>query len=498
MRPSATLLSQAAPYISVVGIGGSILVAAIALPIGILLDSSGMVYLSTAFLAFAIPAAVGVARGRNFDPFEPINLIALAIFFGTSLRAVYLLTSESERAAFVMMGTNFENVAANAPWMLLSVVALVLGYLITPWRIPIEKFRAVRCYAVSRTRLNIAIGISVIITLVAIAMLAAREGLDISQGILSLSRKRAAVYTSDEGAVVYGVGYEAFLGQFAQYAFVLLSCVLLAGIAKKRLGTLVALVLLGALGCVTPFLVSSRSTIIIMLLSAAIAATYYGKLKAKVLVVIFLASIPLVVGMGYLRQVNHARGAVERAQGTSVLDSIIGSGNSLDFVRTSAIIDRIPSVRGYQWGWTYAALFSAPIPRAVWPEKPNPSLGPWVKRELYGKAVRNQGWPSGMIAEGYINFGTVGLIIPLFLFGALLRILYETCRPLLGVSLPVTAIYAVSIWRLGFGTIGLNFAHGMMQMLTDLAPMFLLVVIARAPLRQAVANGMARARRLPV
>ena len=103
---------------------------------------------------------------------------------------------------------------------------------------------------------------------------------------------------------------------------------------------------------------------------------------------------------------------------------------------------------------------------------------------MFGQRVRKSGWPAGMIAEAHINFGRAGIIPAMAIFGAFLRIFYESCRPFLGISLLVTVVYSVSIWRLAFGTIGLNFAHGILQTLQLTLPMLFFVLLARAPRRR--------------
>ena len=163
----------------------------------------------------------------------------------------------------------------------------------------------------------------------------------------------------------------------------------------------------------------------------------------------------------------------------SILDSTLGSGNSIDFIRTSVIIDESDKKNIKLDGSSYLAFFTGFIPRQIWPEKPNVSLGPWVKTSIYGYTAKKNGYPPGMIAEAYLNFGLLGIIIAMYIFGGFLKIFYLSFQPLLGNSIVATAIYGASTWRLSFSTIGLTFAQGVYQALQFCIPILLLFIIQR-------------------
>jgi hypothetical protein len=139
------------------------------------------------------------------------------------------------------------------------------------------------------------------------------------------------------------------------------------------------------------------------------------------------------------------------------------------------------------------AVFATLIPRSVWPDKPQIGLGSIVKNDIFHEPSRG-GYPSGLIAEGWINFGTFGLFLPLFLIGWLMRFVYESARPLLGKSFYVTLLYAAGIWQFGFFFISANFAHGLILTLIATGPMFVLLWIARKKPTQRVMLPQAVAR----
>lgn len=472
--------SQAATYGFVV----LTVLAVVLLMWGMAFNESSITYLSVATVSFLLPLGVGLFRSTRFDPFEPINLVALAIFFGTTLRAFWLYWSESDRVEFIMMETTFDDVLTNAPWILTSIAALCVGYATATMRIHLEKFSFIRDYSLSlrRTWLSVIIGCGM--ALVGTLMLVNSFGIGFDSGFASESYKRVHEYVDDSGQVIYGTGTERFIAGFGAYTFLFMGALMLLRMLRLTRFNLAVLAGVALLAIVGPFLTSSRSSLILLMLNLMIFLFYYGKLRSRTIVIAVLSGVFIVATLGVLREENQT----DMTRDLTAIDRVVGSGNSLDFVRTSAIIDRVPEIRPYLNGQSYAALLSAPIPRSMWLDKPQVGLGSYVKGEIFGEDVRLSGWPSGMIAEGWMNFGFIGLILPMLLFGAMLRVFYESCRPLLGISFPVTLIYAVSIWRLGFGTIGMNFAHGITQTLVYFVPVLILLVIARAPNRATVAR----------
>ena len=171
-----------------------------------------------------------------------------------------------------------------------------------------------------------------------------------------------------------------------------------------------------------------------------------------------------------LAQDNH----VGRAQKENVVEAVVGSGNFLDVGRTSIIIERVPEEMEYKYGTTYLYWLVGWIPRVVWPEKPNVSLGPKIKEQIYNLQVRNHGYPPGMIAEAFINFGYPGIIIVMFLFGYLLKSFYDYMNSKIYTNDLFLLIYVSVIWRLAFGGIGLNFSQMIMQCLMAAIPMIII------------------------
>jgi oligosaccharide repeat unit polymerase len=430
---------------------------------GLVLTTAGLIV-----CLFLIPNVFGIVP---FDPFSPLSLATVAAVLGTGLRVPYILFSGEARAEFLMFESNFDAAESHMTWICIGVAAFVIGYCV------INRRLSMAWVPMARTDLMFSRRVLIISALFALAGGAAamvfirNSGFDLGGGLASASRKTFVLHEAADGQKFASTGgLLRFMVVFAEIPLL----VLLGLLIVKRLRWTLNLTLLVLLLCIpvflVPFLTSSRSPIVLVFLNIAIVAFYFRKLKLHHLLIGVLISGLIVVVMGNLRNQNMDGGMDQR----SIAGTFVGSGNGLDIIRTAAIIDRVPENVDYLYGWSYLSLVTFYVPRSVWPEKPSVALGPWVKREVFGEPVPgNNGWPSGMIAEAYVNFGLLLIPVVMMLFGMFLRLIYNSFRPYLGVSLVITILYALLAWRLGFDGIGLNFAHVMSSILVVVIPYLL-------------------------
>lgn len=89
--------------------------------------------------------------------------------------------------------------------------------------------------------------------------------------------------------------------------------------------------------------------------------------------------------------------------------------------QTADIIDLTPSVVPYQYGATYSYMFVAFIPRFIWPDKPSANEANRFYQVAYGVTAEEDldmgSFASGTLAEGYINFGWMGVFGVMLLLG---------------------------------------------------------------------------------
>jgi hypothetical protein len=99
-------------------------------------------------------------------------------------------------------------------------------------------------------------------------------------------------------------------------------------------------------------------------------------------------------------------------------------------VPLSLIIRYTPASWDYQHGQTFYSAIFAPIPRFVWEEKP-----PAFDKVGFGQAYFLQGSNNVTTAQAptvpgelYLNFGWLGIIIGMIIYGAILRFVWEWYR----------------------------------------------------------------------
>lgn len=105
-------------------------------------------------------------------------------------------------------------------------------------------------------------------------------------------------------------------------------------------------------------------------------------------------------------------------------EDIYGARSFLDRVSIKRTFERIVTDVGvtaeYQNGYTVSLLFSGMIPRVLWPDKPDTSVGQLFNRELGISAFRDVFISVTHFGDLYWNFGWVGLLGGALLMGILL------------------------------------------------------------------------------
>ncbi len=144
---------------------------------------------------------------------------------------------------------------------------------------------------------------------------------------------------------------------------------------------------------------------------------------------------PDVVVSGFGRFLSDAR------FGEYVSSGFEASSLRVDMLGVLSVLVRdTPSRVSYQYGKTLATLLIAPIPRFLWPGKPDNSVGLWITKN-YSHGLESHTAPT-QVGEFYINFGIVGVIGGMLMLGLILRFVHESL-----VSRPtVPTIMAVLIF----------------------------------------------------
>jgi oligosaccharide repeat unit polymerase len=141
-------------------------------------------------------------------------------------------------------------------------------------------------------------------------------------------------------------------------------------------------------------------------------------------------SIVAIVSIFLIGTIGMARGsfrAGERVDPQSISIASSGSTFSNDlnvYQGYLAMIDAIPREHQYLWGSSFAYLVFQPIPRSLWPGKPQAPVLTIINAILGSEAV-TAGIAYPNVGEFYANFGALGIVGGMWLFGFLSRVLYE-------------------------------------------------------------------------
>lgn len=458
----------------------------------LLLDGDERYYL--VFYGIAAPVVLVtptlLTRGRLYF-YEPIFLFFLTLLVSTVGRSLYVAFSEEPRAHFLLFDQTFPAVAENGWMVLVGLFGFAVGYASTTRKFPFRSLHRTLGESVTLGRGNLLLVSALAVAAAVIASLQfVGSGLE-SSDLSELSVKRTVELRGDDGGTVFGANIAIrMLGSLGEYLGYLLLILILCGRQKASAGMILLIGLLYFSASLTPFFTSSRSSIVLLFVNTVLVLLVLKKFRLLPALVMIGLSIVLLVGMAQLRSLGHSGNVNQEG----VVAEIVGSGNFLDIPRTSSIIDRVPEQHPYLLGSSYASLLTAPIPRSLWPGKPNASLGPWVKSELFHYEVRNNGWPPGFIAEAHLNFGFLGILVIPLLLGIFLRCFFNTFRPLLTTEPVALYLYVALVWPLSVGVLGLNVAQGIMQALQSLVLAVLVLVLCRLQLGRSryTAGGMVR------
>ena len=107
----------------------------------------------------------------------------------------------------------------------------------------------------------------------------------------------------------------------------------------------------------------------------------------------------------------------------------------------------------------------APIPRALYPDKPMIVTGPIIGTEIYNTRV--SGIPPGFIAELYWNFYIPGVIFGMLFMGVLLKRLHLLFRNMQGQREIVVPVYLFAVIPVAFSVLSNSLGYGTMMRFVD-------------------------------
>ncbi len=488
-KPARTLVSTSPAMLLTMG---SLAIACVSIFLSAFFANPGGAYLiAVGFSCFAIVCSSFWIRNR-YDVLEPMTLVAISVFIGTTLRAVYMafLPQNYPTVYFLIGDMRYSTLAVAELIVPFSLAAFVVGYVIWNKRVPIERFRAFKTEVWPSGRTYLAVIVLTFLGLASTLILIKASGASFTS-LATMSEKRTLDFSDLGGTQSSHAGYLRLLigcltvGTLMLYAKWSVRTDNQGRFLKFGFIRTVAITVLCLLCMIWPVVSSSRTDVVQIVFSLMIIHVYLrnrGSLKRflRLGITVLVFALAILVFMGAWRSLGQ-RGKVDTSSGTQLFfDKTLGSGNFFPAERTGYILTHYQNL-DFFYGSTYVAWMASPIPKTIWPDRPTLSLGLYVKDQIYQRRTALNGYPPAMLGEAYINFGYPGLIFMPFLLGMLLKFIYLCFKPLLGVSKNATVVYASILWSLGLQLVGLDFSLFMLNVLVTVIPMLAVFMFMQRP-----------------
>jgi oligosaccharide repeat unit polymerase len=153
---------------------------------------------------------------------------------------------------------------------------------------------------------------------------------------------------------------------------------------------------------------------------------------------------------------------------------VMASSNFLAVGKTAMLIDKVPQYYPHTYGSTYGLWLIAPIPRALWPEKPIVRIGGVLGAAIFGSDQRS-GIPPGAVGEAFLNFGWIGIPFVLFFLGCILKIFYNTFGRYAYTNVNYSIIYSSAVVFVAFSGISADFTALMSNGLQRIVPLLVIL-----------------------
>jgi hypothetical protein len=197
---------------------------------------------------------------RNFDPFEPINFVAVTVLIGVVLRTFYIVTVDDDLTRdFLLLGKDIGVLIPGILVINVSLLFLLLGYSINPRGFAILRLPIMRRDRWSPSRLR---WLSIIIFAIAtVCIISYIHAMDITiTAIEDLTKKRRLVIELAQQYQYTALGYHIWGASLLSYLLYFLVAIMATG-EKRRKHLAFVTIFVGLGAFLLPIINSSRTEI---------------------------------------------------------------------------------------------------------------------------------------------------------------------------------------------------------------------------------------------
>lgn len=383
--------------------------------------------------------------------------VALVVTVGTGIRGLLMSVRAPDPArveALFIRGQEFTELVWPAVVTVLSVGMVTAGYIVArKWRwggvtVPIPRGWTLTATSARVGRIRL-----VILGYAAAGAFGTAMYLYAVGGLGARINERRTVYES--GGAFQSQGHWEFLARAGVVALVLFIAWTLLQRRRLKILDWLLMLALAANAFAINIVTTTRTDILYVTLGALlILHVVRGRVGPSVLVV---GSLVVILGIGALSGLR--AGSEVSAGFTSGLASGVMNRNGYDLSKTLAVVDAVPDELPHAYGATWARYALAPIPRAVWPEKPAISEGVTVGREVYG--LEHTGIPPGVTGELVWNFGRPLAVLLSMLVGLGLGFIERKAFAAPAFSLTHLLIRALVVLPFGKAVMGVSLGQAL-------------------------------------
>ena len=214
----------------------------------------------------------------------------------------------------------------------------------------------------------------------------------------------------------------------------------------SRLKSIGGLLLAGAALVLWTFLIGSRSHLIQFCIAAIVVRQITWKpssLKVLAAIGTFVIAAAILFEMS---ERTFSFSAIRLPQKDQIKQINPANSELGAPVQTLADIERsVPSIEPFQFGRTYLEIPAILVPKIIWPGRPQ-GPGIWYASRFYPRYAEAGGaYAFSPVAEAYLNFGPIGIVLSFVAVGAILGLLERKLMYPCGLSIWAAVAYAVTV-----------------------------------------------------
>jgi oligosaccharide repeat unit polymerase len=418
---------------------------------------------------------------KPYDLFHPLNFVALTTIIGITLRTIYIVTvNDFTTRSFLMLGKPLESMFVGLSYATLGVVFLVLGFSVGLPGFDINRVPILRNDTWSYRRLAIVLWVLAVVALFAIILYFDRIGLTPETLLSRISGKRRFVVEDAEYQYA-ALAYYLWGASLIDYVFLFLFTIQTA-LRKPVVSWLgFSTISVGMIACIFPIIVSSRSSIIVLLLTALMIWNYLRKVSLLQVISVLVVASFIITILGLIRnqqtqEVSSNTFSLETVSQT-ILPAVVGNRNFFGVDKTTHIIQVVPEKLRYQYGKTLILWALAPVPRTLWKDKPIISVGQIIGPIVFQHDLNVTGVPPGFVAELYWNGGIMAIVVGMFFLGVWLKFIYISFGKRASQNMNALLIYVFLVFPFSFLLLGGDFSRSMVDAIRSMVTLIVILIL---------------------